>query len=70
MDGPDHYMEAKRLEEVATSDQWEEGDRDKALRLAHLHATLALTAAVATLITQAKDMPVDDQLKWARSISR
>ena len=49
MTGPEHYWEAERLVKAAERGQDDRGliDRQRALRAAGVHATLALAAATA-----------------------
>ncbi len=47
MTGPEHYLEAERLIDVANSGDWDDDDSAQYLREARVHAELALAAASA-----------------------
>lgn len=61
MTGPDHVREALRLEALAEKEKWADScgypfdptdaERDRALMRAHLHASLARTAAMVDATT-------------------
>ncbi|MFJ4785073.1 hypothetical protein [Streptomyces sp. NPDC088794] len=62
MNGPQHYLEAERLTEVAKTGTAEQ--RTACLAAAQVHATLAEAAATALGRTHTGSMPAADYEAW------
>lgn len=69
MNGPEHYIEAERLLKSAADNFLRNGNPGSALAAAQVHATLALTAAMAMPGAYCGDEGVRrDQRAWFETI--
>ena len=66
MTGPEHYLEAERLADRA-HDQRSCPEHAALVAEAHMHATLALAAAIA--LRGAEGLPTEDRHAWSDAAS-